>query len=341
MITDAVKLFSAALIFVFALPTVAQVSGPANLRAQLEIKSNPRFNVPGKPAIHLQSAQNGKPAFSVVKQQEKIKELMGGVNGGGGDEVGPDFESSLLHALDILKRFEPKLYAELIKRNVWDVLPTVRYVTVDKDIIVTINGIKQKSTASFDAENRLVIIDRNRWLKIDSRRAKESIALHELMGILEFEYSGVYRISSLYKSIQFNVVCESIVADTDDYANSPSKMKITILRASLEEHFDGDHGIIIEHSSGVSTPQTDNFGDYLIVHGNQNVFKAEPTGHPYYPQLGHYMLSGELKRPLKSELSLTMFMLRKENDKFILTVGPADWNFFKSRRKFECQTVRY
>jgi hypothetical protein len=162
-------------------------------------KKAPRSTTPSDLKNGMNDIFNS-PNFDVRKQSDKIESMktLGGVNGGGGDEIGLSFEAAMQSALIKMSRNMPQLYAKLVKRKLNSVLQTLRILTVDVSISAKYQSILQDSVAANDPVNRIIIINRFKWLRISNPVLAEGIALHELASILRLEKTGRYPISSLY-----------------------------------------------------------------------------------------------------------------------------------------------
>jgi hypothetical protein len=122
-------------------------------------------------------------------------------HGGGGDEIGLDFQSSIATAMENLKVRDAQLYQQVQGLDVEQILARARFVVVDEALEVKYQDIIQNSTATNDPETGLILINRKRWLAINDDHLKEGIALHEILSLKGIESTGYYPISSKYVSL--------------------------------------------------------------------------------------------------------------------------------------------
>lgn len=315
--------------------------------------------VPGR--AEVVNIDNSKPpvtaaAFSKDKQAARAKEIRGGVNGGGGDEVGIFFQKALTNALENVKNIEPVAYKKLQERGLNEVLETLLFITTTQELEHIAGLVTQSSTSGYDRENRIVVINRNRWLNIRNERAKEALALHEIGGILGIESTGNYKgLSALYAGYRFNIECNSL--EEVKASGERFSIRITILGSSLQDSvIPGFVGVEIEQiidgkGRHLSQPKRDGFGSPLIVPFESGVFQARSTKWPLKQSLWEpsvpepmeeapYILDGR-HTDLAGMSVFTVMYFKKVEEKFILYIFATERSEYFGRHKaFHCKTVR-
>lgn len=133
------------------------------------------------------------------KIESMLKQLMGGVNGGGGDEVGLKFQSVIQTALQNLKSWNNSFFTEH-EKQIEMTIERMKIIVVDDTLDVKLKGLIQASVAVNFPEFNLIIVNRVRWKNIQEAALLEGIALHEVLSLMEIEMTGFYPISSKYVS---------------------------------------------------------------------------------------------------------------------------------------------
>jgi hypothetical protein len=308
-----------------------------------------------------------KKPFSKENQEETLREFrkfMGGLNGGGGDEVGLEFEGSLRYALGVIKRREPELYQKMKGRGLDEILPTLRYVVIGQPIRVMFRNLTQDSTAAYDPRVRVIVIDRDRWNKIPNARIQQALALHELAGILGLEQTGEYFHSSLYSHLMANTVCDSVHKETEWEGTAYQKqmgMRITLLHVNMKDGFMPQQvGLVFDNTYNdgstrpLSAPPRDAFGDYIP--GMENTFRVVDNSPAYQPirdyapgtkyvrttieESAKHLISG--RHVYAANEIFTVFDFRRLNSKVYLRLSsPDEHEFFKKFQSFICETIFY
>jgi hypothetical protein len=127
----------------------------------------------------------------------KLKSLMGGVNGGGGDQVGLQFATALKTALHKIETTNPKLFSEIgpkVQLNSYD----RRIVVVDEALDVQLGDLIQNSVAVNIPVLNLILVNRSRWAEVSESELQEGIALHEALSLVGLEQTGYYPYSSVF-----------------------------------------------------------------------------------------------------------------------------------------------
>lgn len=131
----------------------------------------------------------------------------GSEGGNGGDPVALDFQRSALDALLDLQE-KPELYPELRGLPLRKILKEAQIYVVEEPLPVREGDITQMpSVVNYKNPNRFVIY-RAGWLAETNRpeRIRRALALHELLGLVGVERTGIYWICQTYlgNSIQEN-----------------------------------------------------------------------------------------------------------------------------------------
>lgn len=130
-----------------------------------------------------------------------IKTLQtGGNTGGGGDEVGLDFQRALQNSLENMRTKMPELYQSLEKHQLDDVATSAKIIVVDEALNVEVKDLLQTSVAVNLPESSTILVNRSRWNALTDNKLKESIALHEILSLKKVESTGSYPVSSKYIS---------------------------------------------------------------------------------------------------------------------------------------------
>ncbi len=183
--------------------------GLENLRKELMVIESEMQPANKSSGVKTKSAQDLKNGVSDVfnsngfdqgKQQQKIDSIksLGGVNGGGGDDVGIEFEATLRSALLKLGRSFPQLYGRMMAAKLTQILASLRIMSLDVSISARYQNLLQDSVAANDPIYRIIIVNPAKWRAIRSGVVAEGIALHEVASILGLEKTGRYPITSEY-----------------------------------------------------------------------------------------------------------------------------------------------
>ncbi len=129
----------------------------------------------------------------------------GGTVGNGGNEVALDFLNSAKKMLSIYGS-ELKTYPQLKGKDLGKVVEKAQILVSSTSLFLEINGIKQESTAVNFKDPLTIVISEKRWANIKENAIKEALALHELLGLVGVEKTGVYFISKKYL-IKNGVIC--------------------------------------------------------------------------------------------------------------------------------------
>lgn len=129
----------------------------------------------------------------------------GGTVGNGGNEAALDFLNSAKRMLSIYGS-ELKTYPQLKGKDLGKVVEKAQILVSSTSLFLEINGIKQESTAVNFKNPLTIVINEKRWANIKEDAIKEALALHELLGLVGVEKTGVYFISKNYL-MKNGVIC--------------------------------------------------------------------------------------------------------------------------------------
>jgi hypothetical protein len=118
----------------------------------------------------------------------------------GGDEIGLEFQSAYLFALEDIKLNHRDLYEQIESSDVYQLSTTTRVLVVDRPLVINVDFTTQESVATNDSKLGLILVNRSRWTAIRSEAKKTSLALHEILSIAGIENSGLYTVSAVYFS---------------------------------------------------------------------------------------------------------------------------------------------
>lgn len=121
----------------------------------------------------------------------------GGVNGGGGDQIGLEFEAALKSALHKIEATNPKMFSEINLKLQKSSLER-RIIVVDDTLDVQLRNIIQTSVAANVPSLNLILLNRSRWTGIYENELREGIALHEGLSLVGLEQTGFYPFSSAF-----------------------------------------------------------------------------------------------------------------------------------------------
>lgn len=150
------------------------------------------------------SAGTQQPEALSASQTEALRELIrqarreGGNSGGGGNDVGVEFQRAFLNAVQEIRRRAPEVHAKLLEARVEKFANEALVIVVDDRLEVQISGFIQNSVAYNNPEFGVILVHREEWQKIKSQRQREAIALHEVLSLAGIESSGRYPISAAY-----------------------------------------------------------------------------------------------------------------------------------------------
>lgn len=117
--------------------------------------------------------------------------------GNGGNEIALDFLNSAKRVLSIYGG-ELKTFPQLKGINLGKILEETNVLVSSTPLSVKFSGIKQEVTAVNFKNPFTILVNEKRWLAIKKDAIKEALALHELLGLVEIEKTGVYFISKNY-----------------------------------------------------------------------------------------------------------------------------------------------
>lgn len=121
----------------------------------------------------------------------------GRADGGGGEgEIRFNFQESAQQALTNMQRLSE--LRSLPIKELEKKLASVKILVSDDILYIETQGIRQESPAINNSRENTIVISKPLWLEIKSSVKRESVALHELLSLLELEGTGDYRYSQIY-----------------------------------------------------------------------------------------------------------------------------------------------
>ncbi len=188
--------------------TVVALLSPLKLFAQPEVKSpgiqrsnlnkmslNPATEILTKLADSKGTQSNSK--LQQGKLSEAVKQLlMGTKDGGGGDDIALEFQSSAQKALLVLQQVVPETYKDLANQNIAATVEHAKVIVVDDVLDVEIKKLVQNSVAFNVPEIQTILVNRQRWKSMPNDDLKMTIALHEVLSLKGLEHTGYYPIST-------------------------------------------------------------------------------------------------------------------------------------------------
>lgn len=123
----------------------------------------------------------------------------GGATSGGGDDTGLEVQSALSLVIQALQS-GTELYPKKIKEALLDKAKNVKIIITDESLPVQAEDVSQYGAAFsvFDGQESVILIQRKRWLAIDSPTIKDSLLHHELAVLAGIESTGSYPYTDLF-----------------------------------------------------------------------------------------------------------------------------------------------
>ncbi|MFN8845466.1 MAG: hypothetical protein ACK5V3_00305 [Bdellovibrionales bacterium] len=162
----------------------------ANLKNPIEADSSKQILKMHGTQIDLQPA--------IPKGQFKS---LGGVNGGGGDEVGLDFQQAFFTSLRKSQGLPENFYQKLAPESLAEVIDQISVYVTDENVPVKVQNFIQNSVAYNEISSKQILINRMRWNAIQDSAVKEAVALHEILSLKGVERTGYYPVSARYLSL--------------------------------------------------------------------------------------------------------------------------------------------
>ena len=146
---------------------------------------------------------------------------------GGGDDIGIEFQSLIIRALDEISTLDPKLSAKLKPLGLESIYApgSGQALVIDEEQELTVEGKKQSCVALSYPDKMKTTITRKRWESIKSIHVKQAIALHEALVLKKIEGTGHYQLSARYLSY-FNLAGESVVTGVPDLKKTSAPLAI-------------------------------------------------------------------------------------------------------------------
>ncbi|OFZ29255.1 MAG: hypothetical protein A2622_07495 [Bdellovibrionales bacterium RIFCSPHIGHO2_01_FULL_40_29] len=245
--------------------------------------------------------------------RQSIQTKRGGVAGGGGDEVGVDFEMSLYSGLKRLEFTDPNSFIKMNYLGLNKLLKKVKFIVVEDDLkVIATKDTLQNSVAVNDRKTKVIYIQRARWAAITDTNLKEGIAIHEIASLLGIERTGAYKISAKYiaeAGFPFNKISktkkdELIIRPASGTSLSFSCTLLDFIYYPQTKHF------ILTSVNDATLKEFYGFFNILQINQSQNgdlKIEALVSDGPYYTHYG-----------TRTELDLQFVSLAKasSNDSF-------------------------
>ena len=194
------KTLTSLIVATMTLPTLALALASEPVKQQVDL--NKFKDIPQNVKAFEQNPEIKKLLDSKTLEQNflnGVKKLRLGTNsGGGGDEVGLDFQRTLQSALEGLRNHSSKTFSSLEKQGIAAVVDQAKIIVLDEDLEASIKGYTQNSVAVNLPEMKTILVNRQRWNNVLDSKIKEGIALHEVLSLMKLESTGNYAISSKY-----------------------------------------------------------------------------------------------------------------------------------------------
>jgi hypothetical protein len=119
----------------------------------------------------------------------------------GGDEIGLEFKSLARMSLIEIEREHADLAKLFSVRRAILVLDSAEVLAVEENLELDVNGVRQQVVVVNYPKTKKVIINRSRWQAISNLKAKQALALHEVLSLIGVERTGHYPISSRFYAV--------------------------------------------------------------------------------------------------------------------------------------------
>jgi hypothetical protein len=146
-----------------------------------------------------------------------ICSFAGPKDGGGGDEVGIDFQMALFESLAEIQRKNNDLQKAVSPGELIELFKQSRILVVEEKLVVEFEGVLQESAAVNDRIARIIKVNRKRWQSIADRRLKQAIALHEMLSLKQLESTGVYTYSAEFAG-RFGLSAKAVATGTTPFS---------------------------------------------------------------------------------------------------------------------------
>jgi hypothetical protein len=128
-----------------------------------------------------------------------VSAFAGPRDSGGGNDLGLDFESEAMRGIQNLSSAEAD---DTLKQKMRAVVASTKFIVVNQDLYVKINGDTQPALVINDPSANTVTINGNAWPKLSSEPQRQSLAVHEVLSLMKIESTGDYHISAALKNAE-------------------------------------------------------------------------------------------------------------------------------------------
>lgn len=146
------------------------------------------------------STPHRKLTPSEIKELAKAKAEGGGMDGGGGNDVGLEVRLAFESAARQFKLPPLDIANDSIKA-ITPLFEETQIIATNEKLFVNIAGSEQECVAKSFPDKKIVLVNITRWKQIKDDLIKESIALHEALVIARVERTGYYPISRVFLQV--------------------------------------------------------------------------------------------------------------------------------------------
>lgn len=205
------KIFASAITLVLVTTAYGQIALPVDTMAKtVTSKTLKQTNGTKRDDRGLnQVPKNNAPTHTLNGKKIDLQPIIskgqfksfGGVNGGGGDEVGLEFKQAFYRSLYKSKDLPVEFYKKLMAEKLEQIADQTSVFVTDAEIPVVAQNLIQNSVAYNEPASMQILVNRKRWLAIRDPLVKEAIALHEISSLKGIERTGYYPYSAKYLSL--------------------------------------------------------------------------------------------------------------------------------------------
>ncbi|WP_413577799.1 hypothetical protein ACLVWU_04980 [Bdellovibrio sp. HCB290] len=134
--------------------------------------------------------------ISAFAQPGKV--IRGNEGAYGGDEVGLEFKTLAKMGFDEIKREHDELAKLFSVTEALKMVDVAQVLAVDDNLQLEVNGVLQQVVMVNYPKEKKILINRMRWKAIGSKKIKQALAIHEILGLMRIEKTGLYPISSRF-----------------------------------------------------------------------------------------------------------------------------------------------
>ncbi|KYG66677.1 hypothetical protein AZI86_06425 [Bdellovibrio bacteriovorus] len=158
---------------------------------------------------------------------------------GGGDDVGLEFQSAFMFALQDIRLNHQDLYSQIAPSGVYQVALQTKIFVFDGPLFLDDTTQDQNVVALNDPSNYSIALSRPRWEQILDKNVQRGVALHEVLSLVGLEGSGRYPYSATYLNIlraQEKMPGVQSWAAFDIGSDGPRKIDCVMVTAKVSEN---------------------------------------------------------------------------------------------------------